>query len=217
MLHQCRQLRVLVTQREPLDARIERAFPLGPLPVPAPGTEDEAGLESVPSVHLLVRQVRQVQSEFDLTAANQAAVAALCRGVDGIPVALEALAPWFLVHKPQKLLQRLAVDPFSLVGRGDHRRPGLRELMCRAIDSLELEERRLLDELAVAGMSWSLSAAAELAQIPVADCMRVVRRLLRRGLVRSVEDAEGSRFVVLDLVRQLYSGRAARALVRSRA
>lgn len=100
LLRECRGLRVLATAPAPFGLPGERVFPLTPLAVPEPGTDDPVALAAVPSVRLLVREVRQVRPGFTLDRTTAADVAALCRRLDGIPAALEAAACWFLVYEP---------------------------------------------------------------------------------------------------------------------
>ncbi|WP_020667008.1 helix-turn-helix domain-containing protein [Amycolatopsis nigrescens] len=206
LLGECRGLRVLSTAREPFDAPGERIFPLAPLAVPKPGrAHDLAELAAVPSLRLLTRAIRQVHPRFELTLANAGALAALCRRLDGVPVALEAAASWFLVYEPEVLLEHVTADPFDLLGRpvtGDGA-PGLRELLGRAVDSLDAAESSLLGRLAAVDSGWSIGEAAELTGVPPASCAQLVRRLLVRGVVRPADGADRVRFRTLDLVRSL--------------
>ena len=56
-----------------------------------------ADLARSPAVRLFVERVRDVQPDFRLTAANGPTVAAICRRLDALPLALELAAPWMKV------------------------------------------------------------------------------------------------------------------------
>ena len=66
-----------------------------------------ADVARAPAVRLFVERVRDVQPDFHLTAANGPAVAAICRRLDALPLALELAAPWIKVLTVQDLLRRL--------------------------------------------------------------------------------------------------------------
>jgi predicted ATPase/transcriptional regulator with XRE-family HTH domain len=101
-------LRVLATSRASLHVRGEREYVVGPLSVDA-GSEATApaDLARAPAVRLFVERVREVQPDFRLTAANASTVAAICRQLDGLPLALELAAPWMKVLTAEDLLRRL--------------------------------------------------------------------------------------------------------------
>lgn len=92
LLSQCPRLKLLVTSREPLQIRTESRFDLAGLPVP-----ERSGMGKVDdssAVRLFVQTAQQVQTDFQLTEANQPQVAQLCRLVAGMPLAIELAARW---------------------------------------------------------------------------------------------------------------------------
>ena len=93
LLAACPDLTVLVTSRIVLRLRGEHEVPLAPLPVPREGPADAAAVGQSAAVRLLVARARQVRPDFTVTADNAAAVAELCRRLDGIPLALELADP----------------------------------------------------------------------------------------------------------------------------
>jgi predicted ATPase/DNA-binding XRE family transcriptional regulator len=111
LLTSAEPLRLLATSRAPLRLRGEREYAVGPLPLelgsdlPAP-----ADLARVPAVQLFVERIRDIQPEFRLTAANSGTVAAICRRLDALPLALELAAPWMKVLTPEDLYRRLEHD-----------------------------------------------------------------------------------------------------------
>ena len=114
-------LRVLVTSRASLRVRGEREYPVGPLVLDADSDATApADLARSPAVQLFVDRVRDVQPGFCLTTANGPTVAAICRRLDALPLALELAAPWIKVLAPEDLLRRLTDDVLlSPVGSRD--------------------------------------------------------------------------------------------------
>lgn len=90
LITRCRDVRVLATSRRRLGVDTEQVVPLAPLSVPA---VDDDGLGLTASVRLLADRVRRLSPVFALTSANTAQVARLCRRLDGLPLALELVAP----------------------------------------------------------------------------------------------------------------------------
>ena len=107
-------LRVLVTSRAPLRLRGEREYAVGPLALAAESTAlAPADLARIPAVRLFVERVRDAQPDFCLTAANGPTVAAICRRLDALPLAIELAAPWMKVLTAADLLRRLEDDVLS--------------------------------------------------------------------------------------------------------
>jgi tetratricopeptide (TPR) repeat protein len=103
LLQRAPRLHLLVTSRVVLRVRGEREWRVQPLGlVPAGGDPAEA-----PAVRLLVDRIRDARPGFELTGDNEAAIAELCRRLDGLPLALELAASWMRLLTPQQLLQRL--------------------------------------------------------------------------------------------------------------
>jgi predicted ATPase/DNA-binding XRE family transcriptional regulator len=104
-------LRILVTSRAPLRVRGEREYAVGPLALEVGAdTMSPADLARSPAVRLFVERVRDVQSDFRLTSANGPTVAAICRRLDALPLALELAAPWIKLLTAEDLLRRLTDD-----------------------------------------------------------------------------------------------------------
>jgi predicted ATPase/DNA-binding XRE family transcriptional regulator len=121
LLTSAASLRLMVTSRAPLHVRGERQFIVGPLAldvkVDAMSPVDPA---CAPAVRLFVERVRDVLPHFRLTAVNGPTVAAICRRLDALPLALELAAPWLKVLTPEDLFRRLAHDVLpSTIGPRD--------------------------------------------------------------------------------------------------
>ena len=111
LLSSVASLRLLVTSRSALHVRGEREYSLGPLSLDVdPEAMSPADLAASPAIRLFLERVRDVQPEFRLTTANGPTVAALCRRLDALPLALELAAPWMKVLSADDLLGRLGRD-----------------------------------------------------------------------------------------------------------
>ncbi len=97
---------VLVTSRQRLNLHGEREFPLLPLWTPDREDTPECLLEFA-SVRLFVDRAKAVRIDFQLTPRNAASVGALCRCLEGLPLALELAASWAQTLSPAQMLARL--------------------------------------------------------------------------------------------------------------
>jgi len=133
VLHACAELakqllqaaagvRVLASSRDTLKIAGETVYPVPALSVPAPsdvdGRTSPAALLRHEGVQLFVERARAVQPAFALEAGNVAAVAAVCRTLDGIPLALELAAARVRTLSVQAISRRL-VDRFALLKTDD--------------------------------------------------------------------------------------------------
>lgn len=86
-------LKVLITSREALKVKGERCFYVPTLAVPALDRLPHPGmLMTYASVELFVERAQAVSPHFTLTADNAVDVAALCVGLEGLPLAIELAA-----------------------------------------------------------------------------------------------------------------------------
>jgi transcriptional regulator with XRE-family HTH domain len=88
----CPRLHVLATSRTALRLRSEQRFVLGPLVTPAEDTLSVEGTSASPAVQLFVERTRAIVPGFVLDASNAPAVSAICRRLEGIPLAIELVA-----------------------------------------------------------------------------------------------------------------------------
>jgi predicted ATPase/DNA-binding XRE family transcriptional regulator len=103
-------LRVLVTSRAPLRTRGEREYAVRPLALDDSAAMSPADLAHSPAVRLFMERVRDVHPDFRLTVEKGHVVAAICRRLDALPLAIELAAPWMKVLTAENLLRRLEQD-----------------------------------------------------------------------------------------------------------
>ncbi len=181
--------RLLVTSQEALD-------------IPGEVVHSVPPLERSSAVKLFVERAAAAVPGFALDAGNTDAVSAICRLLDGIPLALELVAPRLRTLSPEQLAEHLA-DRFTLP---EVRRRGLpaRQQTLRAMldwswELLSAGERTVLRRLAVHADGCTLEAAEAVCAgpgLPAAQVPGLLSRLVDRSLVVR----EAGRFRLLESV-----------------
>ena len=207
LLASCPSLKVLATSRAPLRLRGEQEYPVEPLPVPDLARIPTIGdVEGVPSVRLMVQRAREASPGFRLTQQNAAAIAAICRRLDGLPLALELVAARLKLLSPTALLARLdAALPLLSGGPRDlpERQRTMRDTVAWSHDLLPPEEQTLFARLSVFAGGFELSAAEAVGGGSVLEGLTT---LLENSLVRPDTgsfdtDSAEPRFSMLETVR----------------
>ena len=143
----------LVTARGALRVQGEQEYPVPPLPVPSGGQNaDPAAVSGFAAVQLFVERARSVRPDFAVTDDNAAAVAEICRRLDGLPLAIELAAARLRLLSPQAILERLGKS-LDLLASGardlPERQRTLRGAIAWSYDLLDERERALFCRLAV--------------------------------------------------------------------
>ncbi len=204
-------LKVVVTSRAPLHLGAEQEYPLSPLPLPAASADavDPAALQSFDSIRLFVERAKRVQPWFELSTANAAAVAEICRRLDGLPLAIELAASRVKLFSPGALAAGL-VDRLGLLTAGSLSLPERQRTLRTTIDwsyrLLGESEQQLLDRLSVFAGGWTLEAA-EVVCNPGSELgvgtVDGLTALIDGSLVRPVDAGlDEDRFGMLDTIRQ---------------
>jgi len=114
--------RVIATSREPLRVEGEQIYPVPPLGVPAAETEDPW---QYGAVQLFVERARAAERHFEPEGRRVAMIAAICRRLDGIPLAIELAAARAAALGIEELSARLdamkasvSLDPLSVMSLG---------------------------------------------------------------------------------------------------
>ncbi|GAA3413525.1 hypothetical protein [Streptosporangium vulgare] len=176
-----------------------------PLETPDAAADLDA-LERTGSVRLFVARARATNREFALDADTAPAVATLCRRLDGIPLALELAATRVRALGVHGLVARLD-DRFRLLATGHRGAPPRQRTLHAMIgwswDLLTGPERLALRRLAVHAGGCTLPAAEAVCgadDLPAADVLDLLARLVDRSLVTVTHTADGPRYRLLESV-----------------
>ena len=208
LLDACPDLTALVTSRAVLHVHGEHEFPVQPLPVPdVTATHEE--MMQVASVALFLQRASAVQPGLRLTAGDAAAIAEICRRLDGLPLAIELAAAHIKTLAPAALLAQLERRLEILTGGARDRLPRqqtLRGAIDWSYDLLTTAERTLFRRLSVFAGGCSLDAIEAvcntLEDLGV-DTLTGVTALADNSLLalRPSDDRQ-SRVVMLETIRE---------------
>ena len=213
LLARCQGLAILATSRTALGLRAEREYPVPPLPLPTgSGTASVAEAAASPAVALFVDRARAVRPGFALTKGNAAAVAEICRCLDGLPLAIELAAARTRLLDPPALLDRL-VSSLDALGTGavdlPERQRTLRATVQWSVGLLDDPERSLLEVAAVFTGGWTIPAAAQVAGLDEDRALELSEALARHSLVYLDSTGPGSRTRMLETVREFVAEKLA--------
>jgi predicted ATPase len=213
LLARCPGIAALATSRTALGLRAEREYPVPPLPLPAdPVSASVAEVAASPAVALFVDRARAVRPGFALTEGNAAAVAEICRRLEGLPLAIELAAARIRLLDPPALLDRL-VSSLDAVGTGavdlPERQRTLRATVEWSVGLLEDPERSLLEVAAVFTGGWTIQAVAQVAGLDEDRALELSEALARHSLVYLDSTGLGSRTRMLETVREFVAERLA--------
>jgi predicted ATPase/DNA-binding SARP family transcriptional activator len=203
------RLHLLVTSRVVLRVRGGQEWRVQPLGLAPPGGAP-AQLAQAPAVRLFTERVRDGQPGFELTCGNAAAVAELCRTLDGLPLALELAAASMRVLTPEQMLEQLyeRLDrPGSLADL-----PGRQQTLTHTIgwsyDLLPGPAQRLLARLSVFAAPFTAEAAEAVSGQEGAGAIEALSTLLDHSMVSPAERADGERgFRLLVPIRRFAAAR----------
>ncbi len=195
------QMWILATSREALRVAAERLYLVPPLTVPAAG---EVGFHT-PAAQLFLARARAGRGEVPLTDTTGAAVASICRRLDGLPLALELAAARLRHLTPQALLERLE-RPLDLLTSGARdlptRQQTLRTTIAWSYDLLSKQEQMLFRRLGVFVGGCDLMAAEAVGGLE-ADTLDVLSGLIDKSLVGTMTGVNNEpRYTMLETIRE---------------
>ena len=133
LLQRCPQLRLLVTSRQPLLAAGETVWRVPPLAVPDVDVVDGAHLLQYSALQLFVARVRAADSSFHPSPRMAVQIAAICRRLEGLPLAIELAAACVPALGVEQTAAGLD-DMLRLLRRGRRNAPLRHQSMRAALD-----------------------------------------------------------------------------------
>jgi predicted ATPase/class 3 adenylate cyclase len=208
LLERCRSLRALVTSRERLRLSAERVHAVPPLNVPSEQTSVDA-LVGNDAVALFAVRAHAAKNDFALRDENAAAVAEICRRLDGLPLALELAAARVAALTPQALLARLG-DRLKLLTGGardtDERQRTLRATIEWSYDLLSKPEQTLFNRLSIFVDGCRIDGAESVCdpdQSLAIELLDGLQSLIEKNLLRQRADDDGEpRYWMLETIRE---------------
>ena len=212
LLGACAGITALVTSREALHVRGEQLFTVPALSLPAPAGAATPSVESAlqsAAVRLFVERAVEARPDFAISNDNVAAIASICRRVDGLPLAIELAAARLKLFSPAELDERLE-SRLDLLRGGARDLPDRQKTLRGTIEwSYELlspDERLLFESLSVFSgarlqdVERVTAAIRALSEVDVVDGMQ---SLVDKSLLRSVDGMRGKRwFSMLETIRE---------------
>jgi predicted ATPase/DNA-binding winged helix-turn-helix (wHTH) protein len=200
-------LHLLATSREPLRAEGEWVYPVPPLAVPAEDAEDADDQLRYGGVRLFVERLRAAEPHFAPERRSAAMIAAICRRLDGIPLAIELAAARAAVLGVEEVATHLD-DRFRILTGGRRtallRHQTLRATLDWSYELLSEPERVILRRLAVFAGVFRLEAASAVIaspEIAPAEVVDGIANLVAKSLVTLVAGGTVARYRLLDTMR----------------
>jgi len=200
------ELRILATSRELLKAEGEWVYPVSPLAVPTAEVEQGDFVE-YGAIRLFLERARAANPRFAPDRPLVELIAAICRRLDGIPLAIELAAARASALGVEGIAARLD-DRFHLLTGGKRtalpRHQTLRATLDWSYELLTEPERVILRRLAVFAGPFSLEAATAVAADPETELASVVENLaslVMKSLVTTEGDGAVARYRLLDTTR----------------
>jgi predicted ATPase/DNA-binding XRE family transcriptional regulator len=201
----CPNVRVLATSRERLSVPGEFVFLLTPLefPVAAPSTPEAAA--EYPAIRLLLDRAKI--EGYDLQAGNVEPILEIVRRLDGLPLAIELVAPLLRILLPSELAQRLTYR-FALLARGHRgslpRHRSLRAMVDWSYEQLSDEERLVFRHCSIFAGSFSLDAVVAVCgddRLSESQVVNAFTSLVEKSLV-SVSAQAAGRYRMLEVIKE---------------
>jgi predicted ATPase len=187
----CPALTVLVTSREPLNIRAEHQFTLEPL-------------ADADAIQLFVQRAQAFGASVIADEANTAIYSAICRRLDGLPLAIELIAARARTLAPAELLRQLD-RPLQALVRGPRdlpaRHQSLRDAIHWSYDLLDDQQQRVFRALGV----FAGGCTAEAAQAVLGgshEILPILESLQQASLLRQQVVADQTRCLMLETIRE---------------
>jgi predicted ATPase/DNA-binding winged helix-turn-helix (wHTH) protein len=206
LVRSCPRVTILATSRELLRITGEAVYRIPPLDVPAPGRDEADHILQHSAVKLFIARINASDSGFSQREDELQDVGAICRHLDGIPLAIEFAAAHASTFGVRPVAAGLH-DRFALLTRGRRtalpRHRTLRAVLDWSYGLLSQAEQRLLRHLAIFSGGFTAEAAAATVKDGVADTsfvMNGIANLVAKSLVVLDRDT-AARWYLLETIR----------------
>jgi predicted ATPase/DNA-binding CsgD family transcriptional regulator len=153
LLTACPHVKILATSRAVLHIQGEYEFPVPPLALPEPSSQlSVEELAEYPAIALFLQRALAIKPDFEVTTASMQTILAICRRLDGLPLAIELAAARIKLFSPQALLQRMS-HPLAILTGGTLNTPErqltLRNTIAWSYHLLNAVEQQLFRRISV--------------------------------------------------------------------
>jgi predicted ATPase len=214
LLRTCPGVHILATSREPLRTDGEAEYPVAALTFPGRGSGEEA-LHQHEAVQLYLDRDRAIVPDFALTDDNRAAVAAISRKLEGIPLTVELAVARLRFFSPTEF-DALLGDRWELLGRGNRTAPCRHSTMAACIvwsfDLCTPSERLLWAKVAVLVDGFELDAAVAVSSEPDDDepiekTLALLVLLVGKSVLTSTRQPSANRYRMLGPIHTAVASR----------
>jgi predicted ATPase/DNA-binding winged helix-turn-helix (wHTH) protein len=189
LLQKAPLVRLLATSREPLACRGEQVYRLSPLPLPSEGTMTAAEAMASPAVALLVDRLQAAGQRFELIDATAGTICAICRRLDGLPLAIEMVGALVAGLGLETVVDRLD-ESLRLLQNAERTAPARHRSLEATLDwshaLLSPLEQKMLRRLAVFPGRFSLEGVEAVVcddELKRTSCAELLAGLVRKSLV----------------------------------
>jgi predicted ATPase/DNA-binding winged helix-turn-helix (wHTH) protein len=206
LLARCPHIALIATSRETLRIQGEYVYRVLPLDTPAPGRDEADHILNHSAVELFIARAKALDTDFSLRVDELVSIGAICRHLDGIPLAIEFAAAHASTFGARQVAAGLH-DRFALLTRGRRtalpRHRTLRGVLDWSYELLSKSEQRLLRHLPIFSGGFTVEAAAAVVNESVvgsSSVMEGIANLVAKSLVAMDRDM-ASRWYLLETIR----------------
>lgn len=205
LLQACPGIKILATSREPLAMAGEATYRIPSLSIPEKREGSLDRLNEYEAVRVFIERAALVQSEFQLTKENRQAISAICRKVDGIPLAIELAAARVNILQVGEILHQLE-ESFHLLANQSRTTSPRHQTLQASMDwswgLLDETERVFLRQLSIFAGGWTLEAAQAICD---GNVLELTSALVKKSLIVVQQTRHGTRYRFHEIVRQYAS------------
>ena len=217
VLQNCPDVRIITTSREVLGVAGEVPWRVPSLSLPGESVADLTSLTTSDAVRLFIDRATKARPNFTVTNDNAGDIAAVCRRLDGLPLAIELAAARVRVLSPAQISAGLD-DRFRLLGGGARTALARQQTLAASVawshDLLSEPEAALFRRLSAFATTFSLDAAEAAGtgdHVSTVEVLDLLAALVDKSLVHADDEGSVTRFRLLETLRAFAADRLADA------